>query len=122
MTIGGVGIFAIGFLNGSLTSGSGLFVTLLLVRWFGLDYKRAVTYTLILVGFFWNGLGAITLAFRAPVQWDWLPALLLGSFMGGYIGAHLSIIKGNRLIKIMFQTMAIIVGGKLILDSAFLLF
>jgi uncharacterized protein len=122
MIIGGIGIFTIGFLNGSLTSGSGLFVTLLLVRWFGLDYKRAVTYTLILVGFFWNGLGAITLAFRTPVQWDWLPALLLGSFAGGYIGAHLSIVKGNRLIKIMFQTMAIIVGLKLIFDSTVVLF
>lgn len=122
LLMGGLGIFAIGFLNGSLTSGSGLFVTLLLVRWFGLDYKRAVAYTLILVGFFWNGLGAITLALRTPVQWDWLPALLLGSFMGGYIGAHLSIIKGNRLIKIMFQTMAIIVGAKLIWDSTLVLF
>jgi hypothetical protein len=122
MLLGSLGIFTIGFLNGSLTSGSGLFVTLWLVRWFGLDYKRAVAYTLILVGFFWNGLGAITLALRAPVQWDWLPALLLGSFMGGYIGAHLSIIKGNRLIKIMFQTMAIMVGAKLIWDSALVLF
>jgi hypothetical protein len=122
MIIGGLGIFTIGFLNGSLTSGSGLFVTLWLVRWFGLDYKRAVAYTLILVGFFWNGLGAITLAMRTSVQWDWLPALLLGSFAGGYIGAHLSIIKGNRLIKIMFQTMAIIVGGKLIWDAALIAF
>lgn len=122
LCVGGLGIFSIGFLNGSLTSGSGLFVTLWLVRWFGLEYKRAVAYTLILVGFFWNGLGAITLAFRTPIQWDWLPALLLGSLAGGYLGAHLSIIKGNRLIKIMFQTMAIIVGLKLILDGASTLF
>lgn len=120
--IGGMILFTIGFLNGSLTSGSGLFVTLWLVRWFGLDYKRAVTYTLILVGFFWNGLGAITLALRAPVQWNWLPALLLGSLMGGYLGAHLSIVKGNRLIKIMFQTMATIVGLKLIIDSSMVMF
>ena len=48
--IGGAGLFAIGALNGSLTSGTGLFVTLWLVRWFGLDYRRAIAYTLILVG------------------------------------------------------------------------
>jgi uncharacterized membrane protein YfcA len=115
--LGGAVIFAMGFINGSLTSGSGLLVTLWLVRWFGFDYKQAVTYTLILVGFFWNGSGAITLALRAPVQWDWLPALLLGSFAGGYLGAHLSIIKGNLFIKRMFETMTLLVGAKLVFDN-----
>ena len=47
LLIGGVGLFLIGFLNGSLTSGTGLFVTLWLVRWFGADYKQAVAYTLV---------------------------------------------------------------------------
>ena len=45
--IGGLVLFAIGALNGSLTSGTGLFVTLWLVRWFGLDYRRAIAYTLM---------------------------------------------------------------------------
>ena len=35
--IGGGALFAIGVLNGSLTSGTGLLVTLWLGRWFGLD-------------------------------------------------------------------------------------
>lgn len=65
LAIGGAGLFAIGFLNGSLTSGTGLFVTLWLVRWFGLDYGRAVAYTLILVGLFWNGAGASPWGSRA---------------------------------------------------------
>jgi len=34
--IGGLVLFIIGILNGSLTSGTGLFVTLFLIRWFGL--------------------------------------------------------------------------------------
>ena len=50
MLLGGAGLFFIGALNGSLTSGTGLFVTLWLVRWFGLDYKQAVAYTLPTVG------------------------------------------------------------------------
>ena len=40
MLQGGVGLFFLGFLNGSLTSGTGLFVTLWLVRWFGLSHLR----------------------------------------------------------------------------------
>ena len=113
--IGGSVLLGIGVLNGSLTSGTGLFVTLWLVRWFGLDYKRAVAHTLILVGLFWNGGGALTLGILGEIQWDWLPALLLGSLLGGYIGAHYAIVKGNRLIKRAFEIVTLLVGAKLII-------
>jgi len=112
--LGGVVLFCIGILNGSLTSGTGLFVTLWLVRWFGLDYKTAVAHTLVLVGLFWNGSGAITLGLIGEIRWDWLPALLLGSLIGGYIGAHLAITRGNRWIKRVFEVITLAVGLKLI--------
>ncbi len=112
--LGGAVLFCIGILNGSLTSGTGLFVTLWLVRWFGLDYKRAVAHTLVLVGLFWNGSGAITLGLIGEIRWDWLPALLLGSLIGGYIGAHLAITSGNRWIKRVFEVITLAVGLKLI--------
>ncbi|WP_038150336.1 sulfite exporter TauE/SafE family protein [Thiomicrorhabdus chilensis] len=111
---GGLVLFMIGALNGSLTSGTGLFVTLWLVRWFGLDYKTAVGYTLILVGIFWNGSGAVTLGMLGTIQWDWLPALILGSLIGGYLGAHFAIVKGNRLVKRSFEVVTILVGISLI--------
>ena len=112
--IGGVVMFFIGVLNGSLTSGTGLFVTLWLVRWFGLDYKRAVAYTLILVGMFWNGAGAVTLGLLGEIKWTWLPALLAGSLIGGYLGAHLAIVKGNTWIKRAYEVVTLLVGAKLI--------
>ncbi|MCW9025268.1 MAG: sulfite exporter TauE/SafE family protein [Gammaproteobacteria bacterium] len=112
---GAVVLFAIGFLNGSLTSGTGLFVTLWLVRWFGLDYKRAVAHTLILVGLFWNGSGALALGLLGAIRWDWIPVLLLASVLGGYMGAHWSIVKGNRWIKRAFEWVTILVGLKLII-------
>jgi len=115
MVAGGTGLFFLGILNGSLTSGTGLFVTLWLVRWFGLDYKRAVAYTLVLVGLFWNGTGALTLGMLGSIQWDWLPALLAGSLIGGYAGAHLAIRQGNRWIKRSFEIISILVGIKLII-------
>ncbi|ALP52348.1 permease [Candidatus Tenderia electrophaga] len=113
--IGAAVLMVIGVLNGSLTSGTGLFVTLWLVYWFGLDYKRAVAHTLILVGLFWNASGAMTLGILGEIRWDWLPALLLGSLLGGYIGAHYAIVKGNRLIKRTFEIVTLLVGVKLIL-------
>ncbi len=113
--LGGMVLFLIGVLNGSLTSGTGLFVTLWLVRWFGLDYRRAVAYTLILVGVFWNGSGALTLGILGEIRWSWLPALLLGSLLGGYLGAHLAIKSGNRWIKRGYELVTLLVGLKLIL-------
>jgi hypothetical protein len=113
--LGAVGLFGIGVLNGSLTSGTGLFCTLWLVRWFGLDYKRAVAYTLVLVGLFWNGAGAITLGMLGEIKWSWIPVLLFASFLGGYLGAHWSIVKGNAWIKRAFEIVTVLVGLKLVL-------
>jgi uncharacterized membrane protein YfcA len=115
MLVGGVAIFIIGALNGSLTSGTGLMLTLWQIRWFGLDYRRAVAHTLVLVGVFWNSAGAMTLGVLGDVKWDWVPVLLLGSLLGGYLGAHLAIVKGNRWIKRGFEAVALLVGLKLVL-------
>jgi len=113
--IGGSVLFGIGILNGSLTSGTGLFVTMWLVRWFGLDYKRAVAYTLVMVGTTWNGTGALTLGILGEIKWTWLPALLLGSLIGGYVGAHMAIKKGNKWIKRGFEVVTLLIGIKLII-------
>ncbi len=117
--IGGLVLCLIGVLNGSLTSGTGLFVTMWLIYWFGLDYKQAVAYTLVLVGVFWNGSGAITLGLLSDIKWEWLPVLISGSLLGGYIGAHLSIVSGNKWIKKLFEIITILIGLLLIEKSHF---
>ncbi len=111
---GGLVLFLLGILNGSLTSGTGLFVTLWLVLWFGMDYQRAVAYTLVMVGVFWNGAGAITLGILGEIYWQWLPALLLGALLGGYLGSHLVIKQGNRWVKHAFEAITILIAIKLL--------
>ena len=117
LIIGGIIIFVIGFINGSLTSGTGLFLTLWLIHWFGLDYKRAVATTMVLVGFFWNATGAITLSALGEVKWAWLIPLVAGSLIGGYFGANIAIKSGNKWIKIIFEFMTISVGASLIIKA-----
>lgn len=117
LALGGAVLFIIGVLNGSLTSGTGLFVTLWLIGWFGLDYKRALAYTMILVGLLWNGAGALTLALLTPAQWSWLPMLLLGSVIGGYWGAHIAVRRGNPLIKRVFEAVTVLVGISLVISA-----
>ncbi|MAX85749.1 MULTISPECIES: sulfite exporter TauE/SafE family protein [Thalassolituus] len=114
LAIGAVGLFIIGFANGALSAGSGLFVTLWLVYWFGLEYKLAVAQTLVAVGLGWNGTGAVTMGAVAEVKWDWIPALIAGSLVGGYLGAHTSIQSGNLLIKRLYEVITLLVGLKLL--------
>ncbi len=117
LIVGGLGIFLIGCLNGSFSSGTGLFVTLWLVRWFGLSYTQAVAYTLTLVGLLWNGTGAFVLGISQPIKWNWIPVLVVGSLFGGYCGAQLSIDKGNKLVKSAFEFLCFAMGGSLVLRS-----
>lgn len=115
IALGALGLFVIGIANGSLSAGSGLFVTLWLVYWFGLDYRMAVAHTLIAVGLGWNASGAITMTLLAAVKWDWLPALVLGSLVGGYLGANSSIKAGNIWIKRCYEGVTFLVGIKLLM-------
>ena len=117
IAVGAAVLFGIGILNGSLTSGTGLFVTIWLVRWFGLSYTRAVAHTLILVGLGWNGTGALVLGISGEIRWDWLPALIAGSLIGGYLGAHLSLKRGSRMVKRAFELLALLMGVSLLIRS-----
>ena len=110
-------IFLIGILNGSISSGTGLLVTILLIKTFGMDFLRAVSLTFLTVGIFWNFTGAIFLSKIGSLPSNILVLLVIGSFTGGYFGAHLSKLKGNLLIKKTFTIVCLLVGISLLVKS-----
>ena len=110
-------IFLIGILNGSISSGTGLLVTILLIKTFGMDFIRAISLTFLTVGIFWNLTGAIFLSRIGSFPSNILVLLIIGSFTGGYFGAHLSKLKGNKLIKKTFTIVCLLVGISLLLKS-----
>ncbi len=110
-------IFFIGILNGSISSGTGLLVTILLIKTFEMDFLRAVSMTFFTVGIFWNFVGAVSLARIGSVPPNILIVLIIGSFTGGYFGAHLSKLNGNILVKKTFTTVCILVGISLLIKS-----
>ncbi len=110
-------IFLIGILNGSISSGTGLLVTILLIKTFEMDFLRAISMTFFTVGIFWNFIGAVYLARIGSVPINVLIVLILGSFTGGYFGAHMSKLNGNVLIKKTFITVCILVGISLLIKS-----
>jgi len=103
-------VFIIGILNGSISSGTGLLVTILLIKTFGLDFLKAISITFFCVGIFWNASGAIALSQIGEFPLNILFVLLLGSFLGGLLGAHLSKLKGNKIIKRFFTFLCFLVG------------
>ena len=115
--IGSFGLFVIGFLNGYLSSGTGLFVTMWMITIFNLSFAVAIAYTLILVGIFWNGVGALLLGLNGNIIWNYIPVLILGSIIGGYFGAYFSIIKGSKFIKVVFEIVSFFVGFSLVLKA-----
>ena len=65
----------------------------MLTKLYGFTFKKAIGYTLLVVGLFYNLVGAIVLYLISSIDISILPILLLGSFAGGYIGAMVAIKK-----------------------------
>ena len=110
-------IFIIGLLNGSISSGTGLLVTMLLIKTYGMNFLRAVSITFFTVGIFWNAVGAIYLSRIGLIPLNLLILITLGSFSGGYFGAHLSNLKGNKLVKKTFTLVCFLIGMSLLIKS-----
>ena len=110
-------IFFTGILNGSISSGTGLLVTILLIKTFGMDFLRAISLTFLTVGIFWNFTGAVFLIKIGSIPNNILILLIFGSFTGGYLGAHLSRLKGNTLIRKTFTIVCLSVGISLFIKS-----
>jgi hypothetical protein len=110
-------IFLIGILNGSVSSGTGLLVTILLIKTFRMDFLRAISLTFFTVGIFWNFIGAVFLSKIGTVPSNISILLIIGSFTGGYFGAYLSKLKGNILIKKTFTIVSLLVGISLLIKS-----
>ena len=107
-------LFIIGLLNGSLSAGTGLLYTIMLTKLYGYTYKEAIGYTLLVVGLFYNLVGATVLYVISSIDVSILPILLFGSFAGGYVGAMVAIKKSNVLIKTAYQLVTLIVAYKLL--------
>ncbi len=110
-------VFFIGILNGSVSSGTGLLITILLIKTYGIDFLHAISITFLTVGIFWNASGAFALSKIGNLPINLVIILLIGSFLGGLFGAHLSHLKGNKLIKRCFTILCFIIGITLLVKA-----
>lgn len=115
--MGVVAIFLTALLSGALSSGAGLFATMIMMLFFGLDIKAAVSHAVIFVGTLWNFVGAVTVYYVASIHWEWVPTLLAASFAGGYLGSKLLNKLAPRTVRYIFAAVSLISGVLLIHSS-----
>jgi len=105
---------AAGFYGGFIQAGVGFIMMTILHRILGLDLVRVNMHKVFIVGIYTIAALAI-FAIRGNVVW--LPGCCLaaGNAIGGWFGSHIAVKKGERLIKIVFNTALIVLAIKLLL-------
>ena len=89
---------AVGFWGGFIQLGVGFIITPVLNRVMGLDLVRTTLHKVFII--FVYTIAALAL-YASAVEILWLvgAALALGNGVGGYLGAHMAINKGEKFIK-----------------------
>lgn len=90
---------AVGFYGGFLQAGVGLLLLAALQAAEGLDLARGNAVKSMLVAGF-TAVSLVLFGAYGLIDWPLAAALALGSTLGGWIGSHLALAGGERLIKV----------------------
>lgn len=105
----------LGAYQGFYGAGSGTFFLVALAVFDRLDLVRASgTCKPILVGA--SVSATVTYVAQGLVRWDFVLALMLFNSLGSYIGAHIALKRGARVIRPVFYGVLVLLFVKLILD------
>jgi uncharacterized membrane protein YfcA len=103
-----------GFWGGFIQIGVGFILMAILNRVMGLDLVRTNMHKVVIVA----GYTVVALAiFASQVEILWLvgAALAIGMSVGGYLGAHFTVSRGEKLIRVMLNIVLVVFIVKLLL-------
>lgn len=103
-----------GFYGGFIQAGVGFILMAILHRVLGLDLVRVNMHKVFIVGVY-TIFALAVFAVRGNVAWIPGISLAAGNAAGGWIGSHIAVKKGERLIRIVFNTALIVLAIKLLL-------
>ncbi|MEX2352645.1 MAG: sulfite exporter TauE/SafE family protein [Gammaproteobacteria bacterium] len=109
-------MIGIGFYGGFIQIGVGFIIMPVLQRILGLDLVRVNMHKVFIVGVF-TMVALIVFASRVEILWFLGGCLALGNALGGWFGTHMSVVKGEKLIKIVLNTVLVIFIIKLLFFS-----
>ncbi len=105
---------AAGLLNGILGSGGGIILVAGSTLLFKEDQKRSQASALPVMLCFSLITAVIYILNATPIRWNFLIPIVVGSAAGGIIGAKLLPKLSNKLLKIIFGIMIIIMGVRML--------
>ena len=108
-------VVLLGFYGGVIHIGIGFLIMFVLHRVGGLDLVRVNMHKMIIVIPY---TGAALLIFWAESGILWLAgaALALGNAAGGWLGAHVSMTRGEHFIRLVFNVCIVLLAAKLLCD------
>ena len=106
-----------GFYESILGSGNGIIFTAITCRTRGYEFLTALGYYFG-IAFFWVAFTAVLCSQKGYYDLRIMSAAVIGSLLGGYLGAKLAYRKGNRFTKKVFMIVGLFLGIRLIAESA----
>ena len=97
---------AVGFWGGFIQIGVGFIIMPVLNRAMGLDLVRTNMHKVFIVAVF-TLVALVVFASRVEILWLVGLALALGNAVGGYLGAHFTVTRGEKLIRLILNLVLI---------------
>jgi uncharacterized membrane protein YfcA len=107
----------VGLYGGFIQAGVGFLLMAVLYRVMGIDLVRVNMHKVFIAATF-NLAALLIFHSRGLVLWQVGMALALGQAAGGWIGSHLSVSKGEKLIKRVMYVALIAMAAKLLLSNS----
>ncbi len=112
--------FTLGFYDGFLGPGTGSFLTLAFLVLLGFNLSKSVAHAKVL-NFTSNFASLIFFILGGVVYWKVGLIMMLGSFLGGNIGARMVVSKGSTLIRPLIVIMSFSMMAKMLIDKGYFL-
>ncbi len=110
---GHIMMVGVGFWGGFIQIGVGFIIMPVLNKVMGLDLVRTNMHKVFIVATYTIAALAV-FASQVPIMWAAGAALALGTSVGGYLGAHYSVVRGEKLIRRMLTGVLLIFIIKLL--------
>ena len=107
--------FAIGFYDGFFGPGTGSFFAMAFVSLLGFNLRKATAQAKVL-NFTSNIASLLFFASNGLVVWSIGLSMGLGQIVGGYLGSHLALRHGTKLIRPMLVLVTIAISIKLLVE------
>jgi len=103
----------IGFYQGIFGGGANVFIIFSFVFLFGNDFLKAVANSK-LSNFILLFPSSLIFLIKGYVNWPFALPLMISTVIGSYFGAKLAIKKGSKLVRVLFISLVVIMGIRLL--------